>query len=301
MYDPASVASTIEHLDSSGVPLPGATARPIIFAGEKARYRAAGGESPSEWSLRSVTGMLRNRLDEARFGEVVLSGGDTLPRLDAVVAQLGASGYRHIVVAQLSVADSVRTDRARRGVDDLRPEANGLDVPYTPPLWASSAIASMLVDRISAAAGSTPLAQCGVALVGHGQPPEWQRDHPSANEHETYFHQRIKMGLLELGLVDQNVRLAWLDWQEPDAVEALRHLAAFDCTRIVVVPASMPLDSTSTLVDMRQAVRQARLADEVEIVQLPAWGDHQLVADVLAAGVIEIAPEPTASGAIEGS
>jgi protoheme ferro-lyase len=295
-YDPAVVASTIEHLDRSGVPLPGATGRPIIFAGEKARYRAVGGESPSEWSLRSITGMVRNRLDDAQFGEVVMSGGDTPPRLDAVVAQLGSSGYRRIVVAQLSVADSVRTDRARRAVDDVRPEANGVDVRYTPPLWASATIVSMLVDRISAAVGSTPLARCGVALVGHGQPPEWQRDQPSANEHETFFHQRVKRGLLELGLAEQNVRLAWLDWQEPDATEVLRHLAAFDCDKIIVVPASMPLDGTSTLVDIGQAVHLARLPDETELVRLPAWGDHRAVADALAANIIETAADSKGAG-----
>ena len=106
-----------------------------------------------------------------------------------------------------------------------------------------------------------------------------------------FFHQRVKRGLLELGLTEQNVRLAWLDWQEPDATEALRHLAAFGCEKIIVVPASMPLDSTSTLVDIGQAVGLARLPAEIELVRLPAWGDHPAVADALAADVIETAAE----------
>jgi protoheme ferro-lyase len=286
-YDAVSVAGTIEHLDRSGVPLPGATGRPIMFAGEKARYRAAGGHSPSEWCLESITAMVRTRLDEARFGDVCPSSGDRTPQLAGVVSRLASMGYRRIVVAQLSVADSVRTDRARRAVDELRPERVGVEVLHTPPLWGSVPIANMLVDRVEEAAGSTPRDRCGVILTGHGQPPEWQRDHPSAEEHETFFHQRIRMGLLEAGFVDQNVRLAWMDWQEPDITEAARHLAAFDCAKIVILPASMPIDSTATLVDIKQAVRNARLADRIVVEQLPAWGDEKVVADALTASILE--------------
>jgi protoheme ferro-lyase len=143
----------------------------------------------------------------------------------------------------------------------------------------------MIARRVSALAG--PPEETGVVLIAHGQPESRAKRDPEFDEGEAVFLNRVKQGLVEGGLPEHNVRLAWAEWREPDVTSAVRHLAALHCTRVCVVPATYPLDTLSTRLDLEQAVRQARVEQGVSTVTVPAWGDDPAVVDELARRVRE--------------
>jgi protoheme ferro-lyase len=82
-----------------------------------------------------------------------------------------------------------------------------------------------------------------------------------------------------------------LDWDEPGVTEVVRHLAALGCVRIRIVPATMPFDTVSTLLDMRDSADQAAVEADVSVEVLPAWGAELEVARALRERILESACE----------
>jgi protoheme ferro-lyase len=78
-----------------------------------------------------------------------------------------------------------------------------------------------------------------------------------------------------------------LDWSEPDVTDTVRHLAALGCETVLVVPASMPVESLGTLVDVRQAARFARVPVTTSVEVLDAWGRDPVLIEELASRVRE--------------
>jgi protoheme ferro-lyase len=283
-YSPTATAAALEDLAEEGLLSASVGVLPFLFMAQKTRYRAAGGTSPSPKQLGGVAEKLEMVLTGAHSpGKVESAWTEGERSLVSRVAKMVTRGYRDIVVAEATIAESLEVDIAKREVDALRLGEVGVSVAYVGPLWSSERIAGLVTNRILAVAGDESTA--GVALVGQGQPEDRARDRRDFDEQETAFLNRIRMMLLERGISDQNVRIAWADWRNPEVTGTIRHLAALGCPRIVVSPACFPFDSITTLLDIQLAVRQARVDESVSVVTLPAWHDDPAFIEELRAEV----------------
>jgi carboxypeptidase C (cathepsin A) len=134
-------------LADADVQLPPLFARVFVYASEKTRFRLVGG-SGARSIVRAVASRVAERLEEeGGFGGVVTAWADDRPFLDEAIAALAHRGYRRVVVAELAVAETPASERARRRVDAMRPEAAGVRVSYAPALWTSAALAEHLQSR----------------------------------------------------------------------------------------------------------------------------------------------------------
>lgn len=274
MYEPSSVALDIEHYSDIGLPEATIGMTPFIYAAQKARYRAAGGESPSLAQARTAVVQLEQSLDRDEYGWVDLVTCLPKDRLDHAIGRLVRRGYKRVVVAAISVAESYELDRAKAIVDTLRPEAHGVSITYASPLWSSETVTEMVAQRVWVSTAVDPEAT-GVVLLMHGQPDAHQQTHAQFDVQENAFCNRVRMFLVEKGVPESNVRLCWMEWRPPDVTETVRHLAALGCTRILVVPACYPFDCMTTLLDLPMTVRQARVPEHVYVTILSAWGTIQ--------------------------
>ncbi|MDO8943523.1 MAG: ferrochelatase, partial [Desulfobacterales bacterium] len=167
-YTPSAVAADLSEMTAAGLPEAGMAIMPFLYAAQKARYRAAGGRSPSIRQATALAEHLEETLDSAEFRPIELvtcTGDDTL---DTAVARAAQRGCDRIVVVTLSIGESYQIDRAKSRVDLLRPQRAGIRVAYTPPLWGSESLAEDLAKRIWV--GRDAPDKTGVALVLHGQP-----------------------------------------------------------------------------------------------------------------------------------
>lgn len=286
-YSPAETAAALEELSEEGLLEASIAVLPFLFMAQKTRYRAAGGESPGRSQLRALAERVADMLRDGRIAAVETAACIGESSLAVRVAQAVNRGYRDIIVAELAVAESLEIDSAKREVDSMRLAEKGVTVTYTRPLAGSERVASVVSARVMAVAGD-PTAT-GVVLVGQAQPDSRSRDARGFDEQETAFLNRVRMLLVERGLSDQFVRVAWADWRTPELTSTVRHLAALGCRRIVVMPACYPLDSITTLLDIPLSVRQARTDASVSVVTLPAWHDDPGLAEALRAEVITAA------------
>jgi sirohydrochlorin ferrochelatase len=280
-YDPKVTTQAFQRLADSDVPMPPDVARTFAYLSDRSRYRAAG-LSPSRPVARALTRGVVEALAGVGFsGPVHEAWLQGCPRLCDAISDAVADGASRIAVVLLDVAESYEFDLAVKETDTVGATRAGARVEYAPPLWADDRLARMVHDRIIAELRPTPRSSDGALLVASGQPWQWDRTHPQESEHETFFCQRVRAMLIESGLEATRVRVAWLDWQEPDVTEAVRHLAAIGCGRVVVAPATAPADSLAVALDLPVAVEQAA-AEETTVTVLHGWGDDPVVVEVLA-------------------
>jgi hypothetical protein len=286
VYDERWTAADLDKLSDEGLLHVSIAILPFLFFAQKARYRAVGGSSPAARQLDSLAERVGDSVRGSHVDRVETAWLGGARDLAVRVLRLTEKGYRTIAVSEVMIASSLELDEAKRRVDALRLEDLGIDVRYTDSLWGAERVAALVASRVMGVVND-PLTT-GVVLVGLGQPEERARVCRSFEEHETAFLNRVRLSLIERGILADNIRLAWADWHGPDVTSTVRHIAALGCTRLVVAPACFPLDTVETMLELPLSVRQARIDDGVSVVSLVAWHDdpellEELVERVLAA------------------
>lgn len=272
-YDPAATAGMLSSLADEGLADISIGVLPFLFFAQKARYRAIAGHSPSVSQLDAVVERLARTLPkDVSVSWAPCSGANSVV---SAVASAVNRGCARVIVASLGVAYSTHFIEARNAIADLRPERHGTSVTYTDPLFDSDRILTMLASRVMEPAGDGR--DVGVVLVGHGQPEPRAHINPAYDEQELTFLSRLRMLLLDRGLSEEAVKVAWADWSNPDISSVVRHLVAMGRVRVFVLPAAFPLDTLSTRLDLELAVRQARISEGASVVMMPAWRDEEAV------------------------
>jgi protoheme ferro-lyase len=281
VYDERWTAADLDKLSDEGLLHVSIPILPFLFFAQKARYRAVGGVSPAAKQLQALAERVSDAVKGTKVARVEPAwlGGER--DLAVRVLRLAEHGFRTIVIDEVMIAGSLELDEAKRRVDALRLSDLGVSVTYTESLWGAERIAALVAERVMAVAADP--AETGVVLVGLGQPEERARSCGSFDEHETGFLTRVRLLLLDRGISENNVRLAWADWHGPDVTSAVRHVAALGCTRVVVAPACFPLDTVETMLELPLSVRQARIDEQVSVVSLNAWHDDPALVEELRA------------------
>ncbi|MDO8964809.1 MAG: ferrochelatase, partial [Coriobacteriia bacterium] len=278
-------------LEDSEIPLPPDAARLLVYTSERGRYARFGG-SPARATVRALAVRTSAMLHDRGFaGHATAAFCDPGPTLADALAAAARAGAHRIVVCTLEAGESRAVDAARRDADALELRKAGVTVVHTPPLWSSAGIAAALAARVIEALDGVPGDTDGAVLISEGRPWQWVRTHPTESEHTTYFAQRVRADLIEGGMLADRVRTAWMEWDEPGVTEVVRHLAALGCSRIMLLPVSMPVDTIATLIDLRAAAEQAAVDEGITIGVLPAWGDDPIVATTLCERIVAAAAE----------
>lgn len=279
-YSPRAVAARQNLLaESADIDVP-ATALPFVFFADKARYRAVGGRSPASSVARQLTAAVAERL-EPEVTDVLLAWCHDPSSLASAVSTLAAAGVARATVVVLGPLDSGPLDAARIVLGQTLRENRGPDVSFASPVWEDRWLPERLAERILAATTGVSPSDIGVVLMDAGLPPVWERRYAATQRVENYFDQRVRVLLGEAGVADQHVRVAWLEWQTPDVTEAVRHLAALGCRRIVVAAATIALPTLETTLDLGHAITLARVPHEVQVVTVTPWGDEDQFVDAI--------------------
>jgi len=283
-YDPRAVALLgVELVHDGAIDIPLFTT-PLVYLAQKARYRTFGGHSPGPGLARTVATAVTAALPGVG---VHLAWTYDRPTLAEAVADLSACGAERVAIVVLGTVDSTPVERSLAAVHTDRADTALPALCVAPSLWLESPLTERLAGRILESIGNPRERPTGVVLVCAGQPPVAGTDRSGAAAEDTYFNQRVRMLLAEAGIEDARVRVAWIEWQQPDLTESVRHLAALGCTRIVVAPSTIALPTVSTSLDVRHALQTARLPEGVETTVLDVWGDDPVMVDAVVRSALE--------------
>jgi protoheme ferro-lyase len=285
-YRARDVTRDLDAFEDGEVPLPPRVARPFVYASERARYRVGGG-STARRAVDTVAAALSESLSGTGIAEPVeiafCSGG---PSAAEAVSRVAARSGGRVVAAVLTVAWTQPFDAAAADVHALDPSHGVLEVEWTEPLWASHEVAVRAAERAFSAFGDSAVAD-GVVLVARGNPWQFDRIFPAAMEQTTFLTQRIRAELIEAGLPAERVRQAWLEWEEPDVREAVRHLAALGAGHVALLPVDLLYESLATSVDLPMAAERASEESDVRVALAEPMGADPAIVTALRDAVVE--------------
>lgn len=290
-YDPRVVARRQALLEESAQIVVPMTALPFVYFAEKARYRALGGRLQGETLARQLVERVTSAPDAAEW-KVAIAWCHTPASLPRAVSSLAASGVDRIALVPLGMPESAPLDELEKALADAPRDEGAPGVTKGPTIWNDRLLPERMAERIIAATAGIHAESVGVLLVSEGSPEAWERRYSGASEADTYFNQRVKVLLADAGILEPHIRTAYIEWMAPDVTEALRHVAALGCTRIVVAPTTIALPTLETSLDLGHAIALARVPEDVLVVALNPWGDDDVFADAVrrsAAAALEAA------------
>jgi protoheme ferro-lyase len=276
-YSPLPWIETFKELDGDRVSFIPWPFRPLFFRKFRAAYLKAGG-SPHNYLHRSMAGRLREAFraegdETTRFYMAFL---DSNPRPDESAIRAVNDGANKIAFATVFVTVSSHTKAGQDMLAALNLERYGVPVAFADPLWDSQTLHGMFVDRVNRYLEGTDKSNVGILLVGHGQPPDWDRTYPTQTEQELLFRQQIVERLVADGYTRENLALAWMEFKQPKVAEIARELAGRGIEKLFVFATSISASSLHSLYDIPHAVVEAGLPRAVEVVNLGAWDDDPI-------------------------
>lgn len=277
-YSPMPWVETMREMDNDKAPFIPVPFRPFFFNAFRGEYLKVGGSPHNyihETMLHGVEKSFRQDGDEkTRFYIAFL---DSNPRPDESVLRAVNDGASRVVLANVFLTISSHTQAGQEMVEELDLQTVGVPVCYSEPLWDSESLKQMFVDRANANLDGSDRANVGVLLVGHGQPKEWDVLYPTQTEQELAFREDLVERFVAEGYTRENVRLAWMEFKEPNTPSVAAELGARGLEKIFVFSASISASSLHSLYDTPEAVHEAGIPAGTQVINLGAWNDDPLV------------------------
>jgi len=281
-YSPMPWIETFHELDKDGVSFVPWPFRPFFLSNVRREYLAIGGSAHNKVHQIMLHSLLLSMPEEAmrgtRFYQAFL---DSPPRPDEMAIQAINDGASKLIVLPVFLTDSSHTIAGFEMIEALAIEKFGVSVCAAKPLWNTDALQQMFVARADAHLDGVDKARVGILLVGHGQPDDWDAFYPTQTEQENEFRNQVRERLIQAGYLPDNILLAWMEFKTPKITTAVQQLAAQGVERILVFSASISADSIHSDIQVPESVEAADLPDDVQVVNMGAWGNSPLVIEAI--------------------
>jgi len=277
IYDPISWVNQMNEFDEQKIKFVPFMARPFFMKALRDSYLKVGKSEHREKS----TGMFE-ALEQAyrRSGDMdkrfYLSFLDDNPRAGAAVVRALNDGASRIIVSEVFVTISSHTAEGEHQIREMEPEAYGVELKFTGPLWDSEYMYRMFVNRVNANLGDSDKANVGVLLVAHGQPDEWDEIWPLQTEHEMLFGQRILERLEADGYRRENIGKAWMSFKDPVPAVEVERIFGNGVEKLFFFSYTIAAAGIHAQYDIPELVHEAEVPEDFPIINLGAWGNDPL-------------------------
>jgi hypothetical protein len=158
----------------------------------------------------------------------------------------------------------------------MEPEAYGVELLFTGPLYDSELMYQMFVDRVNANRGNTEKSKTGVLLVAHGQPEEWDEIWPLQTEHEMFFGNQILDRLVADGYRRDNLGKGWMSFKEPKPAVEVERIHANGVDKLLFFSYTIAAAGIHSQYDIPALVYEGDVPDDFPIIDLGAWGNDPI-------------------------
>lgn len=282
-YDPIGWINQFNEFDEQGIKFVPFVARPFFAFVLRNKYLEAGKSMHRQVHKEMLKSLQQQFLlqgdSTTRF---YISFLDDNPRPDAAVIQALNEGADTIIVLQVFLTISNHTAEGQHLIEDLNVEENyGVPVILTPPMWGSDLLKSVFLEKVDAQIGDTPKDEVAVALVGHGQPDEWDVEWATETEQEMQFRQDIMDLFVANGFKRENLGSAWMEFKEPKPAALMETFVENGVKKIFYFSAAISADAMHSQIDVPRLVEEYDYPEDVETINLGAWSNHPTVIKAL--------------------
>ena len=278
-YDPIGWINQFNEFDEQGISFVPLVARPLFAYQLRNHYLEVGRSDHRQMHTQMMNSLEKAfRAEGDETTQFYLSFLDDDPRPDAAVIQALNDGASRIIVSEVFLTISNHTAEGKHLIEELHVEEElGVPVIYTGPMYDSSTLQSMFVQRANAHMGDTDKSKVGILLVGHGQPDEWDVEWATETEQEIGFRQNVLQLLEDDGYRPENLSLAWMEFKEPKPAAMVEEFVERGVEKVLYFSAAISADAMHSQYDIPALVNEARVPDTIPLINLGAWNNDPIV------------------------
>ncbi|UCG82845.1 MAG: ferrochelatase, partial [Dehalococcoidia bacterium] len=281
-YDPIGWINQFNEFDEQGISFVPFVARPIFIYQLRNHYLQVGRSDHRSMHHRMLESLEQQfRLTGDNTTKFYISFLDDDPSPDAAIIQALNEGASRIIVSEVFLTISNHTAEGKELIEAVNPERFGVTLIFTGPLWDSTTLRSMFIQRANAHISDTDKSKVAVLLVGHGQPDEWNEEWPTETEQETFFRQEV-LKLFEFdGYSKENLSLAWMEFKQPKPADKINEFINIDIEKILFFSAAISAESIHSQYDVPALVYEVDIPEDVQVINLSAWNDDPIVIEAI--------------------
>lgn len=300
-YDPIGWLNQFREFDDQGIAFVPFLARPFFLKRLRDAYLKVGSSQHRRRHLDMAVAVERALVADGYSNlRVYPSFLDDDPRPDAALITALNERASSVVVAEVFVSISNHTAEGEELIRGVDTEKLGVPVVFGGPLWDSTTLHKMFVDKVEQERGDLPRDSVAVLLVGHGQPDEWDREWPTETQHELALRRAIIEALVESGYRRELLDLAWMEFKEPRVPLRCTQLAGSGASKIIYFSAGISAESIHSQYDVPELVARADVGRGVELVNLGAWNNHPLTIKAIVESVEPLLPSSARGSGVAG-
>jgi hypothetical protein len=125
--------------------------------------------------------------------------------------------------------------------------------------------------------GNVPKDEIAIALVGHGQPDEWDVEWATETDQEYAFREEIMELFVKEGFRRENLGSAWMEFKSPKPAELMEDFVGNNVSIIYYFSAAISADAIHSQADVPHLVNEYDFPPGIETVNLGAWNNHPTV------------------------
>jgi sirohydrochlorin ferrochelatase len=289
-YNPIGWINQFNEFDEQGIQFVPFLARPFFAYVLRGKYLEVGKSMHRQVHhemLRSLENRFRAEGDSAT--QFYISFLDDEPRPDAAVIDALNNGADTIIVLQVFLTISNHTAEGQHLIEDLNVEQEmGVPVYFTEPMWSSETLKGVFLEKVEEHMEDVTRDKVAIALVGHGQPDEWDVEWPTETEQEIQFREDIMELFVQDGFRRENLGSAWMEFKEPEPEELMESFLENGAEKIFYFSTAISADAIHSQMDVPRLVEKYEFPEGIERVNLGAWNNHPTVITALMERIQEL-------------
>jgi len=278
-YDPIGWINQFREFDEQGIKFVPFVARPVFAYMLRNRYLIIGKSNHRQVHHEMFRSLEKTyRMEGDSTTQFYICFLDDEPRPDAAVIEALNDGADTIIVVDVFLTISNHTAEGQHLIEELEVEEKlGIPIIYTDPLWSSEKLRSVFIEKVYEKLGNTPKEEAAIALVGHGQPDEWDVEWATETEQEMAFREEIMNLFVEDGFRRENLGSAWMSFKDPKPASLMADFVNNGATKIFYFSAAISADAMHSQIDVPRLVEEYDYPEGVETINLGAWNNHPTV------------------------
>lgn len=278
-YNPIGWINQFKELDEHEIQFVPFIARPFFIYQLRNKYLEVGTSNhrrTHKEMLHSLEKLYRNGGDSTT--KFYLCFLDDEPRPDAAVIRAINDGADTVIVATVFLTISNHTAEGQNMIHELDIESKyDVELVFTEPMWSSELLMKSFLEKVEEHIGNTPREEVAIALIGHGQPDEWDEEWPTETSQEIKFREDVINMFAAEGFRPENMGLAWMEFKYPKPIELMESFVKNGVKKVFYFSAAISADAIHSQVDIPRLVMEYKFPQDVEVINLGAWNNHPFV------------------------
>ena len=205
---------------------------------------------------------------------------DDWPTINQALLRTISLGAKEITILNLLSSDNFDAYLAHKEMKRIDFSQIGITMKQSEFLSKSEDIQNYIVKKILAVVPeNTPKENIGIILVADGQPEKWDELYKTTEE-EDVFREAIKKLLIKEGFQVKLIETGWLNRETSTIEEALENLLEGNCSRIIYVSTTSPIDCVDTLVDIPNRLEKIANKKDIELIPVESWNDDEEIVKI---------------------